>query len=360
MTAISSTRPGCPDYPDELNSWLVHRLGAEHERLTHGLDMAQEATREQLREQWRALLAPPRLHGAGEPRLSPVPEVHPLAQHISLPLFEDVDMDLPAGAPRRGSEERADDPGLTAAGFLAVPDQPRGLVVAVHGLGGGAERVFDRGNRAYRGFAAHLVDAGFAVLAPSQVAGIPNRNRVQDLARLNGTSVEGIELARVGALLDALPRVEGISRELTSTVGLWGISWGGLAGLWWAPLDRRIAVVVSCAYATDRVRKMTVTDDPSFLSFQEAGEHHAFLAGQLGPFSDAELAALVIPRPLQVQHGRTDAVAPVADVEREARRMRAYYETCDRGERFEFLLHDNGHGTDMEEGLRFLEAWLRP
>lgn len=351
--------PPAPTYPEALNSWLVHRLRAEHERLTRHLDLADGSTREHLRVQWRMLLAPPRLIADGTPRLTPAPDVHPLAQHIALPVVEDVDVDRPAGG-RSGPDPAGEAaPQLTAEAYLAVPEDPRGLVIAVHGLGGGAERVFDRDNRAYQGFASHLVDAGYAVLAPSQVAGIPDRNRVQDLARLNGTTVEGIELARVGALLDVLPGAAGISREITASVGLWGISWGGLAGLWWTPLDQRIRAVVSCAYATDRVRKMTVTDDPSFLSFQEAGEHHAFLAGQLGPFSDAELAALIIPRPLQIQHGHTDAVSPVADVERETDRMRAHYESCGSGERFEYVLHDNGHGTVLDDGMRFLDTWLR-
>src|SRR5699024_11011990 len=120
----------------------------------------------------------------------------------------------------------------------------------------------------------------YAVLAPMNLITIDPRNRAQDLARVSGTTVEGIELARCQVLMDA---VAVLHPDLNaSNVALLGISWGGMAAQFWTPLDDRFVTAASIGFFNDRNRKMVVEDEEHYVTFAARGEHHAFLPGHLG------------------------------------------------------------------------------
>lgn len=315
-------------YAAELEDWFRNRLVDGYDEFAarvwnrdHSSEAVFRDSVEPRRREWRALLAPPSLaaHGEVEVRDSEVADGRWLTVRL--------------------------DGSLTAQGLLVVPEGAKRLVVFQHGLGSTPERVMGVGEGAatYDAVGARLVEAGYAVLAPMNLIGIPPRNRAQSLARLAGTTIEGIEYARFQHLLAA---AAGLAPELdVEGYALTGMSWGGLAAQFWAPLDECVAAVATLGFFNDRSRKMVV-QDTRYGTFYDHDEHHAFLHGHLLGFGDADLASLVAPRPFLVQHGRADRIGWWPQVVAEFERARSHWESLGVGERVALQIHEGGHEVD--------------
>lgn len=250
---------------------------------------------------------------------------------------------------------------LTAEALLAIPavatpHQPVPLVVAQHGIGSCPERTFgllDAGD-IYHRYARALVEAGFAVLAPMNLRSGERRNRIERLCRLANLSLPGIELVRLQRLLDKVLRDPRLNPD---RVGMWGVSLGGLATMFWMPLEPRLQVGVCCAWFNHRRHKMAIPD-PRYSCFLETTEEHAFFQGWLTEFTDSDVVSLICPRPLLIQHGKKDGIAYWPQVVEEFEAARQHYEKLGLAERFEIDLHEGGHEPRLESGIRFLIRWL--
>lgn len=273
------------------------------------------------REAWRQVINPPTY----------APVVGPVATESAVPGGFWIDV---AVAPE-----------LSASGLLVVPPGATRLMVFQHGLGSWPEKVFGHpdADNPYHGIGRDLADRGYAVLAPMNATGVELRNRVQDLARLTGTTMEGVELARCRVLLDAVATLQ---PELDAeAIAMTGISWGGMAAQFWTPLEDRFCAAASIGFFNDRTRKMALLDE-RYSSFAETGGHHAFLRDHLGVFSDAELASLICPRPFLVQHGVNDGIGWPPMLEQEFDRARHHWEQLGIGDRAEIQVFDGGHEVE--------------
>lgn len=285
------------------------------------------------RQAWAKLINPPEFHAVSDARVAES-EMIPGARWIEVPVSDQ----------------------LCAQGLLMVPENPKKLIVFQHGLGSSPERVLGLkktgGHDGYHGIGRTLVDRGYAILAPMNLVTIDPRNRAQDLARLAGTTVEGIELARCRVLIDAVADLEPALD--TDQMALVGISWGGLAALYWPPLEDRFVAAGSIAFFNDRRKKMVVEDPDHYVTFAARSEHHAFLHNQLGVFSDAEIASLICPRPFLVQHGDADAIGWTPQIEDEFNRARRHWDKLGIADRVELQVHAGGHEV-LPSGLL---SWL--
>lgn len=300
-------------------------------RRDHSSQEAYLASVEERRTAWRDLLAPPDVATEDRPRLQ--------------------DWDLPGST--WISVELED--GLSAEGALVVPDGATRLVVFQHGLGSTPERVFGLDDPAgtYDRVGRRLMEAGYAVLAPMNLFGVPIRNRAQSLCRLAGTTMEGLEFTRFQHLVDAVAET---APELDlSSFDFAGLSWGGLAAQYWAPLDPRIRSTATLGFFNHRTNKMVV-EDTRYSSFYATDGHHAFLHGLLEGFADADLASLVCPRRFMVQHGRADIIGWWPQVVDEFERARVHWDALGIGGRIELQLHDRGHVVDADRLLVWLEG----
>jgi dienelactone hydrolase len=292
------------------------------------------------RQRWRAVVKPPTLEKTGPLQHRPHPPLAELdGQWLTLPLR-----------------------GLAAEGLLAVPgsarpQSPAPLVIAQHGIGSHPERTFgvlDEGEHYHR-YAEELVSAGFAVLAPMNLRSVERRNRIERLCRLANTSLPGIEFVRMQRLLDEVlkdPRIDG------QRVGMWGVSLGGTATMFWMPLEPRIKVGVVAAWFNHRRNKMVIPD-PRYSCFLETKEEHAFFHGWLTEFTDSDVASLICPRPLLIQTGKQDRIAHWPQVVEEFEAARVHYERLGIAERIEMDLHEGGHEPRVQTGLKFLTRWLK-
>ncbi len=289
------------------------------------------------RQRYRRLLSPPALVPTGPLERRPHEPLAALgAEWLSIPLGD-----------------------LRAEALLVIPPDrsgPAPLVIAQHGISSFPERIFgiDDPQNLYHNYGGELVKAGFAVLAPFNLATVEKRNRIERLARLADTTLPGIELARLQALLDAVLADPRIDRE---RVGMWGISLGGMATMFWMPLEPRIRCGIVSAWFNHRRNKMVIPD-ARYSCFLETKEEHAFFRGWLTEFTDSDVAGLILPRPLLVQTGKKDGIAWWPQVVEEFDAAREHYRRLGIEERIEMDLHDGGHEIRLESGIAFLQKWL--
>jgi len=325
-----------------LREWLVEdypgRAARAWKRDYSSIE-AFEKSVEPNRRRWREVVKAPGLEKTGELRRRPHPPLADLkGEWLTVPLGE-----------------------LTAEGLLVVPahaspQSPVPLVIAQHGIGSHPERTFgvlDEGEHYHR-YAKELVEAGFAVLAPMNLRSVERRNRIERLCRLADTSLPGIELVRTQRLLDEVlkdPRIDG------ERVGMWGVSLGGMATMFWMPLEPRIKAGVVAAWFNHRRNKMAVPD-PRYSCFLETKEEHAFFHGWLTEFTDSDVVSLICPRPLLIQTGKQDRIAHWPQVVEEFGASRAHYEKLGIAERIDLDLHEGGHVPRVTSGVRFLTRWL--
>ena len=290
------------------------------------------------RKRWKAILNPPNLKVTGPLQRRPHPPLADLqGQWLTLPIGP-----------------------IRAEALLVIPidaSEPVPLVIAQHGIGSFPERTFGVGDEgdAYHSYSRQLVNAGFAVLAPSNLRSVERRNRIERLCRLADTTLPGIELFRLQRLLDdvlADPRIDG------KRVGMWGVSLGGMATMFWMPLENRIKAGVVCAWFNHRRNKMAIPDK-RYSCFLETAEEHAFFRGWLTEFTDHDVIALICPRPILIQTGKNDGIAHWPQVVEEFEVAKGHYEKLDIAERIEMDLHDGGHEARVESGIRFLSRWLK-
>jgi len=148
------------------------------------------------------------------------------------------------------------------------------------------------------------------------------------------------------------------SRVDRKRVGMWGVSLGGLATMFWMPLEPRIKAGVVSGWFNHRRNKMVIPD-PRYSCFLETEEDHAFFSGWLTEFTDSDVASLICPRPLQIQHGKKDNIAYWPQVIEEFNVAKSHYEKLHIEERIEVVIHEGGHEAIVESGIKFLNKWLK-
>ncbi len=247
---------------------------------------------------------------------------------------------------------------LTAEAILAFPQgnagqKPLPLVIVQHGIGSTPETPFRGG--LYNFYAKELLKAGYAVLVPMNLQSVERRNRIERLCRLADISLPGIELERVRHLLDVVLTEPQIDPE---RVGMWGVSLGGMATMFWMPLEPRIKAGVVSAWFNHRCNKMVIPDD-RYSCFLVTREEHAFFNGWLTEFSDYDLVSLICPRPLLIQHGKKDAIAHWPQVISEFDIAKTHYEKLHIADRIQLDVHEGGHEAIIHSGVGFMNRWLK-
>ena len=238
-------------------------------------------------------------------------------------------------------------PGVQTYGlFFRPPGKgPFPLVVSQHGGGGTPELCSGFfGSANYNDMTRRILRRGAAVFAPQLLLWNcesfgPNHEKDVIDRRLKqlGGSLAALDLHRILRSLDYFAKRRDIDAD---RIGMIGLSYGGFFTLFAAALDRRIRAAVSSCYFNNR----KMYDLVDWVWFNAANQ-----------FMDAEVGALVCPRPLHVEVGKADELFHVRHARPEARRLEAVYERLGIGERFEYEEHDGGHELDKsDKGIDFL------
>jgi len=247
---------------------------------------------------------------------------------------------------------------IRAAAFLAFPEgasakKPVPVILVQHGIGSTPETPFRGGG--YHAYAKELLKAGYAVYVPFNLRTVEARNRIERLCRLADVSLPGIELVRAQHLLDVVLSDPRIDRE---RVGMWGVSLGGRATMFWMPLEPRIKAGVVSAWFNHRRFKMVIPDK-RYSCFLETTEDHAFFTGWLSEFTDSDVASLICPRALQIQHGKKDGIAYWPQVVEEYEVAKTHYQKLGIGDKIDIVIHEGGHEAIVDRGIEFLDKWLK-
>lgn len=244
-------------------------------------------------------------------------------------------------------------PGVHTYGLFFRPHGkgPFPLVVSQHGGGGTPELCSGFfGSANYNDMTRRILRRGAAVFAPqlllwnSESFGPEHEKDVIDrrLKQIGG-SLAALELYRIFRSLDYFAKRRDIDAE---RIGMIGLSYGGFYTLFAAALDTRIRVAVSSCFFNNR----KVYDCVDWVWFNAANH-----------FMDAEIGALVCPRPLYVEVGKKDDLFNVRHARPEARKLEAIYKRLGITENFRYKEHDGGHELDMsDEGIDFLCRHLEP
>jgi hypothetical protein len=236
--------------------------------------------------------------------------------------------------------------GLTLYGLLFLPPSsgPHHLVVVQHGGSGTPEWCAGfNGESNYNGFIARCLQQGRAVFAPQLYLWAPEHGTQKDRAGRDsqlkqlGGSLAALEIFKLRRGIDyLLSRPDIIGEKLVMA----GLSYGGFYTLFTAAVDLRIkGALVSC-FVNDRFRY----DWPDWTWFN---------AGRT--LLDAEIAALICPRPLFLELGSEDELFGADTGVREAEKIGQWYARLGCQGRFRTKVFQGMHEFDKEDdGLQFL------
>ena len=172
------------------------------------------------------------------------------------------------------------------ANIIAIPDadqQPEQLVGLVPGIPVASQ------------FARHLAENGFQVLIPVLISRellFPGKEQQQTYrewiyrqAFHMGRHIIGYEVQKVLSAIDWFKQ----SNKKDVKIGVAGYCEGGLIAFYAAAVDKRIDAVLVSGYFNSRQQ---VWDEPIYRN----------VWGLLSEFGDAEIASLIAPRPLVIEH----------------------------------------------------------
>lgn len=246
-------------------------------------------------------------------------------------------------------------PGVHAVGIYIVPKRISGrapLVIAMHGGGGSPEGALFHGGANYHDMVRGGAARGCVVWAPTHLfraEGYPAdiRRIVDDRARLVGTSITAIEIAKITRSLDVLLKRPEVDPHRVAMIGL---SYGGYYTLVTAALEPRIkAAVSSCYFGVQEGRyaqdELSVPGD--FRSMD-----------RFTLFQDSDIVALICPRPLEIQAGARDNASHRETGKQLAPRAESYYTRLGLRDRFRFLVFEGGHEFNDSSAWEFLRKHL--
>jgi len=246
-------------------------------------------------------------------------------------------------------------PGVNAEGIYIAPKHAKGkvpLIIAMHGGGGSPEVALFNGGSNYHDMVRGGIKRGYAVFAPQHLfsaTGYPGdiRQKTDADLRLVGTSLTAIEIAKITRSLDVLLKRPEIDAKRVAMVGL---SYGGYYALVTPALDPRIKVAVSsCYFGVQEYRY----ERNEFIGVSDFAFPDRFSL-----LRDPEVAALICPRPLMIQAGKSDDDPHRAMGVRLAPEVANYYNRLGQGERFKFDLFDGGHEFNDATAWAFIEKYL--
>lgn len=262
-------------------------------------------------------------------------------------------------------------PSVSVVGYLLIPKGvkfPVPGVVALHGHGygkddivgiweDGTERTTPDGYQ--KDFAISLVKNGFVTFAIEQVC-FGERREPEDInkdkyqsscrkasfwAMLLGKTVLGMRVWDVMRAIDYLETREEVD---SSSIGVMGISGGGMTSLFSAALDERIKAAVVSGYLN--------TFKDSILSIYHCECN--YVPGILKYAEMYDIASLIAPRALLVESGTKDNIFPIKATEFAISKVRKVYELLGVPEKLDVDIFEGRHQISGRKAYDFLKREL--
>ena len=205
-------------------------------------------------------------------------------------------------------------PDVFAWGYLLVPKdlkagERRPVVVCQHGLEGLPAHVMDadpgsEGFHYYKAYAARLAERGFVVFAPhNPYRGHETFRQLQRQANPLKESLFSFIIAQHERILDWLSEQPFVDAQ---RIGFYGLSYGGATAMRVPAVLDRYALSICSGSFNEWTRKIVSLDTPT--TYMTGGEYEMPEFNLGNTFDNAEMAALIAPRPFMVERGHDDPV----------------------------------------------------
>jgi dienelactone hydrolase len=251
-------------------------------------------------------------------------------------------------------------PDVVASGILLLPKdlkegERRPVVVCQHGLEGKPEDVSDpKIQSVYHAYAAQLADRGYIVYAPQNPYIGKDAFRVlQRKAHPLKRSLFAVIIRqheRTLEWLKSLPNVD------PARIAFYGLSYGGKTAMRVPAVLKDYCLSICSADFNEWVVKNTSIDRQ--YSYMFTLEYDMYEFGLAERFNYAEMAALIAPRPFQVERGHKDGVAPDEWIGYEYAKVKRTYDTLGLADRTGIAYFNDGHMIDGKETFAFLARHL--
>lgn len=260
---------------------------------------------------------------------------------------------------------------IEVVGYLLIPknlDFPRPAIIAVpgHGYGkddivginpDGTERITSSGYQ--KDFALTLVREGFITFAIEQM-GFGERKLKEDKdkdkdksscrklafwALMFGKTLLGI---RVWDLIRTIDYLQERKEVKIDSIGIMGISGGGTTSLFASALDDRLKATVISGYLN--------TFKDSILSIYHCECN--YVPGILNYTEMYDIASLIAPRYLFIEHGIYDNIFPISATKFALERVRAVYNFLGVSENIQWEFFEGGHEILGNKSIKWLKEKL--
>jgi len=263
-------------------------------------------------------------------------------------------------------------PDVSVVGYLLIPKNislPVPGVVALHGHGygkddvvgiweDGTERTIPDGY--HKDFGISLVKAGFITFAIEQAC-FGERREPEDIAvskyqsscrkvsfwaMLLGKTVLGMRVWDVIRAIDYLQTRNEVKKD---SIGVMGISGGGMTTLFSSAIDERVKAVVVSGYLN--------TFRASILSI-----HHCecnYVPGILKYAEMSDVASLIAPRALLIESGTKDDIFPIKATEFSISKVKKVYELLQATDKLESDIFEGRHQISGRKAYGWLKEQLK-
>ncbi|MEN2984637.1 MAG: alpha/beta hydrolase family protein [Dictyoglomaceae bacterium] len=260
---------------------------------------------------------------------------------------------------------------IKVLGYLLIPknlDFPKPAVIAVpgHGYGkddivginiDGTERVIPTGYQ--KDFALTLVREGFITLAVEQL-GFGERRLKEDMNKdknksscrklffwglMLGKPLLGIRVWDLIRAIDYLQERKEVKRD---SIGIMGISGGGTTSLFVSALDDRIRATVISGYLN------TFKDSILSISHCECN----YIPGILNYAEMYDIASLIAPRYLFIEHGIYDNIFPISATKFSLEKIKKVYEFLGVSDNIQWEFFEGGHEIWGNKSIKWLKEKL--
>lgn len=227
--------------------------------------------------------------------------------------------------------------------FKRKSDKPLPLVIAQHGGLGTPEMIagfFNNGN--YNNIVKRILNKNVHVFAPQLLLWQENRfgpatqRQWADISlKQLGGSVTALEVYCISRCIDYLE-----NKDYTNgSFGMIGLSYGGFYTYHTAAVDTRIKSVFSCSQFNDRY-----CYNWQDWAFKDAAN----------TFFDAEIGALIYPRPLCIEVGDKDNIFDVLFAKTEFERLKKFYTDAPDKLRFNIFKGVHEFSPENDDGIDFV------
>jgi dienelactone hydrolase len=249
-------------------------------------------------------------------------------------------------------------PDVFAYGILLVPKglqsgEQLPVVVCQGGLDSLATDVTDPSEESaiYNSYGAQLADRGYVVFSPqAPLVGDDTFRQLQRLANPLGLSLYSFIIAQNQQILAFLQSQSYVD---SSRIAYYGMSYGGAAAMIVPAILTGYSMSISSGAFTDLITKTVgINYDDSYLF---TDEYEQFQFNMANTFSDAELAALIAPRPFMVEHGNLDPTSTDAMVASEYAKVTELYTRLGEPAQTAIDYFNGGHEVYGVQTFAFLD-----